>query len=359
MLLILSPPASLLIYIFADMNSSIDFSVATADLLATELDEILFESMSYGESIAVTFSVYWYVGMLDQWTNTYYADTRGSVTISDLAKMWNGYILSTVKAAGDLLPGNKIGGLTVTISYVYGQTSGQCNRRIWYSRRHDGATHALLKGKMPFLSKKKRIFADSSEMVYAQGPDNVTMSVAATYVRNNTQSVSAQTLTPTSNTFQRAADASPSVITGSLPNNSDLKEYTVTVGSDTCTYLIEQRHYAQRTLFCWLNRYGVWETLWFLGSELRKVEISSDFGWVGEEWKPLDVDVSDTFQAFSGYQDEKVFDQVRDMVDSPAVFILDKGVWKAVTIKDTDLSKKKPRNEAFSCSVTYRLSAKL
>lgn len=342
------------------MTSNIDFS-RNDTIMTMDLDVISFSGLSPGESLSLAFSVAFGQITADSWTATYIADSAGTVRLSALGRMWNRYLIAyqdrirrnnTPYIAPDLLD--------VTITYTMeNDTTATCHRYLTYSRRR--LVHQF--GYLPFLSKKKHTFADAEEPVTVLS-SNVNLTVIATYVRNGVQE--------TSNVIQlqwtdyslggRAAYVSPTVIYNNLPSGAKLMEYTVRMLSsgtgtvvDSCTYIVDQQN-TLRTQMIWLNRWGVYETLSMMGTQTLAPERTAEFGWCGDDWMGLDMEVADEYECSTGYVGDNEWNQVRDLAESPIVWLWNGLAWHRVTITGVRLSRIKPTNEAPACIVRYRLS---
>ena len=353
------------------MTSTLDFTRASADVLASELDSITFAQLATGSWLSVTVTVF--DGdtstVLDTWSTTYYADEGGRVGLYHLASLWRNHILFRRRRddAAATQPPALTGGIRVEFTYeTEGGETGTCSRRIWYTRDDIiTTTLTLMNDKVPFVSKKKRTFLGASERFYVIGPTARTIRVTTTYVRNGTQGSSAHSLSTNidSDSFARSTDVSPSRIQTLLPSGASLREYTVMVCSgmtelDSCRYIVEQSHYAKRVQVAWLNRWGVYETLWLIGAEQLKTDRSADFGFTGDHYSALDISVVETFQQSTGYGSRAMADQVRDLAASPDVWRYDtaNSRWQRITITDVDIPRPTPTNEAHACTITYRIA---
>ena len=147
-----------------------------------------------------------------------------------------------------------------------------------------------------------------------------------------------------------------------LPSGGVLKEYTATLadGTNSCTWLVEQQHYAQRTELWYVNRRGVYESLWLVGAEEWKPERTADYGWAGDELAALDVDVRDGFVARVGYVDEATLEQLRDLAASPRVWKWHPSTqaWRRVTITGADFTRVRPTNQARIAVVEYEYASR-
>lgn len=352
------------------MTCTLDFSTAAADVLAAGLDTITFASLTAGDALRLTTTVY--DGdtstVLDTWATTYYADEQGKVTIRSLASLWRSYILFRRRRddAGATQPAALPGGIKVGFTYLMadGTTTATCTRRIWYTR-HDILTATIggMNDKVPFISKQKRTFADAVERIYVIGSSSRTIKAVATYVSGSTQGTSTHTLSTnvSSDSFARSTDVSPSRIQSLLSTGASLREYTIQVCSgstvlDSCRYIVEQDHYAQRMQVAWLNRWGIYETLWLVGSEQLSTERKADYGYSGDLYTALDVEVEESFQQSTGLGPRSMVDQVRDIASSPDVWRYDhaNSRWQRITVIGVDIKRTTPTNQAHACTVTYR-----
>ena len=223
------------------MTSSLNFSTATADLLAGELDTISFAQLTPGESLKLTTTVY--DGdtstVLDTWTTTFVADADGCIAIHHLASLWRNYIISRRRRDDALAtePPSLPGGIKVGFTYLLEDTTtATCARRIWYTRDDIlTATVALMNDTVPFIARKKRTFTGAKERIYVIGPSARTIKVETIYLRNGAIGTSTHTLSTnvSSDSFARSTDVSPSRIQSLLTSGASLREYTVQIYSGT------------------------------------------------------------------------------------------------------------------------------
>ena len=229
------------------------------------------------------------------------------------------------------------------------------NRNIWYSTRQDGKTVADLNAVLPFLSLDKRTFDGAAEMVQLIGIVQETLSITAYYERNG--SVTATTYTPEaadSNAFGVCYWVSPLAVQSHIPLGAKLLRYEVHYVSSVCKYEMEYGNYAQKSQFIYLNRWGVYESLWCVGSQKWNIKRAAEIGLSGGELTPLDIDVDDTYEVSTGYVDTAVLEQLRDLSESPLVWLLDNATFKKVAIDDVKMERVLPSNEARTATITYR-----
>lgn len=351
-----------------DMDSSIDFSVADAKVTAMELDSIEFSSLTTGDALGIEITVYDgnTSSVHDSWYTTYYADHDGKVVLSDLARVWNSYILEHRHGViEEDSPASLLGGLKVKIAYTIVATgvTANCVRHIWYATRKDGMTVAALNLMAPYMNLRKRTFMDAEERLYVAGHTLKAVTVVATYVKNGAVSTTSYSVTAAvTDYWGYCYDLSPAYVAEHLPSGGVLKEYTATLadGTNSCTWLVEQQHYAQRTELWYVNRRGVYESLWLTGAEEWKPERTADYGWAGDELAALDVDVRDGFVARVGYVDEATLEQLRDLSASPRVWKWHPSTqaWRRVTITGVDFTRVCPTNQARTAVVEYEYASR-
>ena len=231
------------------------------------------------------------------------------------------------------------------------------NRNIWYSTRQDGKTLANLNAVLPFLSLDKRTFDGAAEMVQLIGIVQETLTVTATYVLNGV--VNSVTYTPDvadSNAFGVCYWISPLAVQMHIPLAARLARYEVHYGSSVCKYEMEENHYPQKSQFIYLNRWGVYESLWCVGSQKWNIKRAAEIGLSGGELTALDIDVDDTYEVSTGYVDTAVLEQLRDLVESPLVWLLDSATFKKVAIDDVKMERELPSNEARTATIIYRFA---
>lgn len=351
------------------MISNIDFSTANADVLASGLDTITFSELAQGDALKLTTSICDGDSstVVDSWSTTYYADEYGAISLHNLASLWRSYIIFLRRRddAQAAQPPTLTGGIRVVFAYEMADgTTASCTRRIWYTRQDIGnTTVAALNSLVPFISRKKRTFPEASERIYIAGPGTRSIKVEAVYVRDGAQAASTYNIPSVYNSFVRSADVSPSAIQALLPANSSLREYTVRIYNgqtlaDECRYISDQAHYPQRVEVAWLNRWGVYETLWLVGSETISAGRNAQYAYAGSHYIAMDVTVEDTREQSTGYGPPSMVEQVRDMAESPDVWLYDyaAALWRRITITDVDVPQTRPSNQACTGTVKYRIA---
>lgn len=351
------------------MDSNIDFTTPTADLLTMDLDTVELSALTPGEAVGVMLTVSEGTMEIDSWHTTYYADSAGEIHLVGLARMWNSYILSLRSLPGrhETQPLSTMNVLTVTILVV--PTTGNaasCVRRLWYARRRTDLTVGALFNRFAVVRREKSTFMDADERLSVLGSLSSTLGVTCTYLDGSgiEQVVERSLTVPSGTDWGWSVDVSPSVVSALLPSGSRLKEYTVRLMGDTTThfaerdavrYVVEDRHFAHRSEFLYFNKYGAYESLWFLGSETLETEREAEYGYVGGQWHALDLDTVDTYEVSTGYGPDAMVDQVRDLSESPLVWLLGTlGQWHRVTPTSVDISRRRPTNAARACSMKYR-----
>lgn len=345
------------------MTCNVDFSTPSATLLSMELDEIIFSGLSASERLVMMFRIISGSVVLDSWTATYYAGTDGRIRLTALGRMWNRYFLFLRRQSGseETAPQDHPDLLTVEMTYTMeDSTTATCQRRLFYSRRRPDVPLSGLLYHQPLLSKQKATVMGAKEFAWViPTVSNVTLSVSSYYVLDNRFGTQSDDIAWSgSSSCGGSADVSPSVISALLPSGAKLVEYSTQIryqGSqrDSCRYVVD---YAARlrTEFCWLNRWGVYETLVMRGSETLSPERTAEYGWTGDDWSALDLETADVYEVSTGYVGDREWSQVRDMAESPLVWRWDGQSWHMVTITGVKLDRTKPTNEARACSVTYR-----
>lgn len=344
------------------MNSTLDFSTATADLLTQELDKVVFSDLTAGDALMLTTTVYDGGGSVerDSWTSTYYADEDGKVTVSSLARMWNSYILDECMR-GTVTPTSPLGGIVVEMEYELDSGgSGSCRRRLWYCRRKTGKTLAALAATMPLLATTRKVGASSTELVSVECPSGVSLRVTSTYVLNGAVLTHDDPLYYlATNAYRAVANVSPSVVAALLPTGGVLKEYKVYTdvtgapGNDA-TYVVDDHHRPWKTVLCWLNNYGAWETITLGGIKSSVLDAKRETAIAGDGWTSFNAEAYETITAFTAHSTKEVGEQLRDISDTPIAFVFENNAWVRVNIEDVDLERRLPSNETTVGSVTYK-----
>lgn len=347
------------------MTSNINFSTASATLLTMELDTISFSGLTAGESLILAFEVSVGNTDIDSWSATYYADSNGDIRLSSLGRMWNLYLMDYRRRVGGegSTPQASPDKLTVEITYTMeNETTATCTRHLLYSRRRPVPTLSSLVNHIPFVSKVRHTAPTAKEYMTALSVlTNGTIKAEAICIvsgAQSTQTIAASNFTWSSSSGGGSIDVSPSVIAALLPSGAILKEYTIkmllsNVEQDSCRYIVDQVPTLRQ--LCWLNRWGVYETLLLKGSETLKPSRAATFGYTGDDWSALDMEVTDEYEVSTGYVGDNEWAQVRDMAESPVVWLWN-GAWQRVTITGVNADRTRPTNEARACVITYRLS---
>jgi hypothetical protein len=193
------------------------------------------------------------------------------------------------------------------------------------------------------------------EMVQLIGIAQSSLTVVANYVKDGVESSVTYTAeVEDSNAFGVCYWVSPSDVQTHIPSGARLVGYETRYGYSVCKYEVEDGNYAQKSQFLYLNRWGVYESLWCIGSEKWNINRSAEIGLSGGELTALDIDVDDTYEVSTGYVNDSVLEQLRDLAESPLVWLLDNSTFKKVAIDDVKMERVLPSNEARTATITYR-----
>ena len=357
------------------MNSNIDFQTATDNVLSGELDKIIFSGLTQGDGVALTFTVYGGDGntQMDSWTTTYHADSDGVVAVYGMKSVWNRYLLAWARRYGGEeqyynRPAHIPEGITVEITYkLDDDTTDTYQRSIYYSHGDiyglRGGVNDVLEGnKAPYTNNIKTTFTGGVEWFNILG-SAYTMKVDAKYLQSGAVSTATYTITGTVGTWGKWCDVSPSAISSLIPVGATLLEWTAKAMSGDTTkcsvkYVMNRKHYAKKVEIAYLNKCGVYETLWLNGGETTTTEREAEFGWSGNEWAAIDLDTTETHEASTGRMGNSLLEQVRDLADTPSAWFwdMDRNTWRKITVLGMEVIRRRPSNEAHVCRVRYRFS---
>lgn len=298
--------------------------------------------------------------------NTYYADADGKIKINDLGQLWNAHVLAWAPESEGVNASLKRR-VYVRFTYTLGDTTASCTRTIIYSRRYINKTPAEVAQFFPVLNRKKKTFFDSDEPLFAVNSSN-TLNVGVAYIADSLTKWQEIALSPSATgEIYDYYDLSPATvlnllntaISGSLTATSLLyyDVYLLDAGGnelDDVRYDLQAINYPQRTELTFLNLLGVYETVPFLGLATNEPDRSAEYGYLGSDYGTVDLEVNDIYTLNSGYCNKKVMAQVRDMLESPFVYLHKEDEWHKITIIDSSYKLDMPTNEAFNVSIKFR-----
>lgn len=350
------------------MNSTLNFSISEASIYAMDLNKIIFSGLEIDDTLVLKIEIadnsnFTNSDVLD---NTYYADADGKIKIYDLGQLWNAHVLAWVPESEGVNASLKRR-VYVRFTYTLGDTTASCTRTIIYSRRYINKTPAEVAQFFPVLNRKKKTFFDSDEPLFAVNSSN-TLNVGVAYIADSLTKWQEIALSPSATgEIYDYYDLSPATvlnllntaISGSLTATSLLyyDVYLLDAGGnelDDVRYDLQAINYPQRTELTFLNLLGVYETVPFLGLATNEPDRSAEYGYLGSDYGTVDLEVNDIYTLNSGYCNKKVMAQVRDMLESPFVYLHKEDEWHKITIIDSSYKLDMPTNEAFNVSIKFR-----
>jgi len=350
------------------MNSTLNFSISEASIYAMDLNKIIFSGLEIDDTLVLKIEIadnsnFKNSDVLD---NTYYADADGKIKINDLGQLWNAHVLAWAPESEGVNASLKRR-VYVRFTYTLGDTTASCTRTIIYSRRYINKTPAEVAQFFPVLNRKKKTFFDSDEPLFAVNSSN-TLNVGVAYIADSLTKWQEIALSPSATgEIYDYYDLSPATvlnllntaISGSLTATSLLyyDVYLLDAGGnelDDVRYDLQAINYPQRTELTFLNLLGVYETVPFLGLATNEPDRSAEYGYLGSDYGTVDLEVNDIYTLNSGYCNKKVMAQVRDMLESPFVYLHKEDEWHKITIIDSSYKLDMPTNEAFNVSIKFR-----
>ncbi len=350
------------------MNSTLNFSISEASIYAMDLNKIIFSGLELDDTLVLKIEIadnssFTNSDVLD---NTYYADADGKIKIDDLGRLWNAHVLAWVPESEGVNASLKRR-VYVRFTYTLGDTTASCTRTIIYSRRYINKTPAEVAQFFPVLNRKKKTFFDSDEPLFAVNSSN-TLNVGVAYIADSLTKWQEIALSPSATgEIYDYYDLSPATvlnllntaISGSLTATSLLyyDVYLLDTGGnelDDVRYDLQAINYPQRTELTFLNLLGVYETVPFLGLATNEPDRSAEYGYLGSDYGTVDLEVNDIYTLNSGYCNKKVMAQVRDMLESPLVYLHKEDGWHKITIIDSSYKLDMPTNEAFNVPIKFR-----
>lgn len=350
------------------MNSTLNFSISEASIYAMDLNKIIFSGLEIDDTLVLKIEIadnsnFTNSDVLD---NTYYADADGKIKINDLGQLWNAHVLAWAPESEGVNASLKRR-VYVRFTYTLGDTTASCTRTIIYSRRYINKTPAEVAQFFPVLNRKKKTFFDSDEPLFAVNSSN-TLNVGVAYIADSLTKWQEIALSPSATgEIYDYYDLSPATvlnllntaISGSLTATSLLyyDVYLLDAGGnelDDVRYDLQAINYPQRTELTFLNLLGVYETVPFLGLATNEPDRSAEYGYLGSDYGTVDLEVNDIYTLNSGYCNNKVMAQVRDMLESPFVYLHKEDEWHKITIIDSSYKLDMPTNEAFNVSIKFR-----
>lgn len=351
------------------MTSSLDFTVATAEVFAMNLDRITFSGLNADDKLSLTLEMAHtsdFSAVKDSWTSGFYADENGDILISGLGRMWNDHIMAWRYSGPDEenIEDNLERGIYVRITYTTAAATANCVRHIFYARRIVSMNPGEMSSYWPVLERKKRTFADAKEMIYLIGSGTHTAKAGVAYLVDNSTGYTEVALPLGSGKEMLYINVSPAAVKAlalaSRPG-AVLLYYDVYIldgnGNiiDQVRYTPETRNYPQHTELIYCNMFGAYESIHFLGREEYSQDREATYGYAGDDYSAMDLEVNDTFTLNTGYCNGTRMNQVRDMLESPLVFLLYKGSsYRKITITDKDFTRTRPSNEPDTAKITYR-----
>ena len=352
------------------MNSNINFSTASEKVLSGGLDRIIFSGLTQGDGVILTFAVYGgdTTTQMDSWTTTYHADSDGVVAVYGMRSVWNRYILAWARRYGseensNNRPAHIPHGIAVDITYeLDDNTTATCRRLVYYSHGDIyGLSDVLTAYKTPYTSNSKTTYIGGVEWFNIL--DSATLKVDIKYMQSGTVTTSTSTITGETGAWGKWCDVSPSAMSSLAPVGATLLEWTVKAMDGTtvlCSskYVMSRKHYAKKVEIAYLNKCGVYETLWLNGGQTLTAERAAEFGWAGDQWAAIDLETTETLEASTGRGGSDMIEQVRDLTNTPAAWLrdMDRNTWRKIMLLGMEVIRRTPSNEAHACRVKYRFS---
>lgn len=349
----------------------LDFSVATAYVYAQDIDVLEISGLYAGSSYRLYMSIKRSNTVIDTIDNLYTADKSGVIYLTDMARLFNSYIMSYVSMSSATT--NMAMELQVTFTLA---GSKSCTRNILYSRRRLNVSAPATYYILPTLLRYKYTTTDRHERIYVPsyytGSKSLQVSLAylyngAAFYKTATISVSSSTtddymyadvsLSTVLTKVAAVAGLSASVMTP-LYYNVDL--YIDSVLKDEIHYDVDNDNHIQSSSFIYLNIFGLPQTLTFTGLDTEQLEYEAEFGYCSKNYRALDKTLIPKHEVNTGWLSKEMKSAVRELIDSPYVAVYKKtssGLSLVeITITDVDWSTVSPSNEPDNVKITYRIA---
>ena len=362
------------------MNSSLDFSIKNASVFSMDIDQMDFWDLDSTDgsmelqiemSLSASFNDTLHTDILQ---NKYYQDASSHVRLYGLGKLFNEHILSWRGEHGDDddILNSLRRSIFVRFTYKYTEKAttytGYAVREVYYSTRTVGLSPEEMGGYLPILNRKKKTFIDLNEPFYLLDvQEQRYLSVGIASVVDGAAKYDEIDLDEDERNYSfKYYDLSPKTLLQLISNKYGsvdrllfydviLKQEDGTV-LDKCRYTIDTRHF-ERQEFLYMNMLGAFESVVLTGQQTYEPDRSAEYGYCGDEYKALDLQVNDIYEKNSGYTNKIVIGQLRDMLESPSVYVYDAYGFRPITIIDSSFSINKPTNESYNVSIKYRYAS--
>lgn len=362
------------------MECSLDFTKSTDLVFAMNLDKIIFSGLDTDTALTLQVKIsqsatFDYIR--DSWNTVYYADQDGYIHISGLGRVWNDHILSYRFLYNNMHEENPEGFINSSIyaEFTYQYTTetvegnvhntvihtATCLRRIYYARKISEHTPTEIATWWPIIPREKHTFSGLKEMIYLLSISTCHIKAGVASLLNDHTAYMEQDISPTKVDDYKTIDVSPDTIKTAVLGNTtakmlyyDIMLYDGDVLKDTVRYTVDTRNYPQKTEFIYLNFIGAYETVLFTGQEELDPERNADYGYAGEDYTALDLEVNNVYNTYSGYCNKTIMSQIRDMLESPLIWVWTGTDYRKATITDIDYKRITPTSEMSNVKVTWR-----
>jgi hypothetical protein len=360
------------------MESSLDFSIKSAIIFSMSLDKIIFSGLDAGKDVTLTIEIATvsdFSAIKDQFDTVYYADNNGYIYISGLGRIWNAHILSyRMTGISEETPEESlkraiyvrftynfktqtVSGNIITTTYH----TATCMRRIYYSRKESDQSPSDLSSWWPILPREKKTYSGLKELLYLISESTCTIKAGVASLLNDQTAWTEKVITPPSAGDMSAIDVSPDIIKTAVLGNTtaqmlyyEIMLYDGDALKDTVRYILDTRNYPQKTEFIYLNFIGAYETVLFTGQEELDPERNVNYGYTGDEYTALDLEMNNVYNTYSGYCNKTIMSQIRDMLESPLIWVWTGTDYRKVTVTDIDYKRITPTSEMYNVKVTWR-----
>lgn len=127
---------------------------------------------------------------------------------------------------------------------------------------------------------------------------------------------------------------------------------------DVISFEIDRDFHRQAIGFCFTNCFGVPETEVLTGKDVRSDKMESEYSFVSNLYKKVHTELVEEHKVCSGFIQETAYKSLLDMVRSDKVTLLqqDGSLGEEVVITETDFSEDRPHKAPNSVYLTYRVA---
>lgn len=350
----------------------LDFNISSATVFSADIDTFIYSGANANTPVILKMDIFLEGTPVDTIEETYTTDSVGLLKIYDLARLFNNYIQSD--ADFSVIQEPLIRRLSVTFTLKYGTTTKSCSRDIIYSRNPMSVYSSDFLS-IPSLIRRKKTNTTRFEPFFFQTytTDKPVITLYLAYLKNGVTYYPSATIADTSSAYTYVyVDLSVSnVIAIAAPGESlstikplyyDVVVKFDGVQTDKMRFTIDNNYYPQESGILYYNLFGLPSTLPFTGQNNEKIEQEVTFGYVGNMYRALDRDLSNSHELNSGWISNEERPAYKDLLQSPFTAIYHKSgndvTLEEIAITGIDWTITRPSNEPDNIKLTYRHAQK-